>query len=169
MIGTSFAGAIRAGLLACALVAVSMPAHAQRPSANAISLARQIIDLKGSGSLLDPMVPGVIERVKYMLMQTNPMLQKALDEVALALRKQYASRTKGLLDNLAKLYASRFTEAELRQILAFYKSPAGKKVIVEEPQIFDENLRQLKDWQDKFADEILARFRAEMRKRGHDL
>ena len=27
----------------------------------------------------------------------------------------------------------------------------------------------LQDWQDKFAEEVIASFRAEMKKRGHDL
>jgi hypothetical protein len=27
----------------------------------------------------------------------------------------------------------------------------------------------LRDWQEKFAEEVIGRFRAEMKKRGHDL
>jgi hypothetical protein len=170
MIAIPSVGVFRTILLACALAVLAGPALAQKPpSASAIALAKEIVALKGSAAMLDPMVPGVIERVKFMHMQTNPMLQKPLNEVAVALRKEYAARTAELLNTLAKTYASHFTEAELKQVLAFYKTPAGKKVIAEEPRIFDDSMKQLKAWQDKFSQEVIARFRTEMRKRGHDL
>jgi hypothetical protein len=98
------------------------------------------------------------------------MLQKPLEEVSAALRKEYGKRAATeLANNLAKIYASRFTEAELKSVLAFYKSAAGKKVVDQEPRAFEEFVNYMKDWQDKFAEEILGRFRTEMKKRGHEL
>jgi hypothetical protein len=70
---------------------------------------------------------------------------------------------------MAKTYAQRFTEAELKAVLAFYKSTAGKKTIDEEPRVIEAYVAQLATWQDKFAEEILGRFRTEMKKRGHEL
>ena len=103
-------------------------------------------------------------------LQTNPTLQRPLDEVAASLRKEYAKRVATELGGtLAKLYATRFTEAELKTVLAFYKSTAGRKVIDEEPRVFEQFVQHLKDWQDKFAEEVLGRFRVEMKKRGHEL
>ena len=32
---------------------------------------------------------------------------------------------------VAKLYAARFTEQELKDLLAFYNSPVGKKIVAE--------------------------------------
>ena len=116
-----------------------------------------------------PMVPGVIERVRSMLLQTNPTLRKDLDEVAANLNKVFAPRTADVLNEIARLYASRFTEAELKEIVTFYRTPTGKKVITLEPEIFDDAMAGLKGWQEKFAEEVITRFRAEMKKRGHDL
>ena len=165
------AGAVRAMVLALALIAVTISAHAQQkqPSANAIKIAREILDLKKSADLFGPMVPGVIERVKGILAQTNPTLGKDLDAVAANLRKAYAPRTAELLNNIARLYASRFTEAELKEIVTFYRTPTGKKVIALEPEVFDDAVADLKSWQEKFSEEVFVRFRAEMKKRGHNL
>jgi hypothetical protein len=163
------ARAARAACVALALTAVSMPVSAQEPSAASLKIAREILDLKNTAMLFDPMVPGVIERVKGMLVQTNPALRKDLDDVAASLRKAFAPRSTELINNIARLYASRFTEAELKEIVTFYRSPTGKKVISLEPQIFDDAMAGLDGWQDKFSEEVIARFRAEMRKRGHDL
>jgi hypothetical protein len=169
MIVPSSLALVRTALLAGALALWSGAALAQQPSAAALAIAKEIVLLKGASSILDPLVPGVVERVKFTLMQTSPMLQKPLEEVSALLRKQYANQVEQLHDNLAKIYASRFSEAELKQVLTFYKSPLGQKVMRQEPLIFEANMAQLNGWQEKFSTEVMARFRAEMRKRGHEL
>jgi hypothetical protein len=165
------AAAVRAACLALALVAVMGSARAEQkePSANALKMAREIIDLKNATILFEPMVPGVIERVKAMLLQTSPALRKDLDDVANNLRKVFAQRTTELLTDISWVYASRFSEAELKEILTFYRTPTGKKVISQEPAVFDDAMAGLPGWQEKFGEEVIARFRAEMKKRGHDL
>jgi hypothetical protein len=173
-IAQAMAGIMRAACLAFALTAVAGSAHAEQmappePSANAMKMAREIIDLKNATILFEPMVPGVIDRVKAMLAQTNPALIKDLDDVGNNLRKVYAPRTADLLADISWVYASRFSEAELKEILTFYRTPTGKKVIAQEPQVFDDAMAGLPVWQEKFSEEVIARFRAEMKKRGHDL
>ncbi len=164
------AGAVRAALFALALIAVAMPAHAQqKPSPAAVKLAQEILDLKNAAALFKPMVPGVVERVKGMLLQTNPALRKDLDAVAANLNKVYAPRTAEMLNEFALAYASSFSEAELKELVTFYRSTTGKKSIVVEPRIFEAVISGLQKWQDKFAEEVIASFRAEMKKRGHDL
>ncbi len=169
MIMKSLCGAIRAVLLGLALIALAAPGWAQQPSPNAVTLAKEIIAAKGAAAMYDPIVPGIIDRVRLMLLQTNPMLSKDLGEVAGNLRAEYASRSAELLDEVAKLYASRFTEQELKNALAFYKSPLGKKIVAEEPKILDDSLERVRAWQDKFGIEMMAKMRAEMKKKGHDL
>ncbi len=176
-------GAARAALLAIMLIAVGGTALAQpkqppqpqliplppEPSAGAIKIAREILELKQTDAVFAPMVPGVIERVRTMLLQTSPTLRKDLDDVSTNLRKVYAQRTTDLMNDIAWLYASRFTEAELKELVTFYRTPTGKKAIELEPAVFDDAMNGLKGWQEKFAEEVIARFRAEMKKRGHDL
>jgi hypothetical protein len=176
--------AARMALIALALAVMAVPgptraepkkqAPAQEqlppePSPAAMKLAREILDLKNTTAIFEPMVPGVIERIRVMHLQTNPNLAKPLGEVALQLRKAFAARTEELLADISWLYASRFTEAELKEIAAFYRSPTGKKVIEFEPRVFDDAMAGLKVWQEKFGEEVLARFRVEMKKRGHNL
>jgi uncharacterized protein len=177
------AGAARVALLAVMLIAVGGPALAEpkqapqpqliplppEPSANALKIAREILELKQTDAVFAPMVPGVIERVRSMLLQTSPTLRKDLDDVSSNLRKVYAQRTTDLMNDIAWLYASRFTEAEMKEIVTFYRTATGKKVIELEPAVFDDAMNGLKGWQEKFAEEVIARFRVEMKKRGHDL
>ena len=66
-------------------------------SAATVALARELIVLKGSTQLWDAVVPGVIEQVKAVFLQTNPALSKELNEVAGRLRAEYAPRSSQLI------------------------------------------------------------------------
>ena len=169
MIAHALARAVGPGLLALVL-AVAFPAQAQQqPSANAIALAREIIIVKGGNSIYDPVVPQIIDRARTLFIQSNPMLSGPLNEVAAKLRAELTPRVAELLNDGAKLYASRFTEQELKDVLAFYKSPLGRKVVAQEPSILDQSAANVDDWANKLADEVIAKFRAEMRKKGHEI
>lgn len=162
---------IFAALLALTVIGAAMPVLAQTaaPSPNSILIAKQIIEIKGVKKLFEPLVRGVVEKVKNQFMQTNFMWAKDLNEVADQLTKEYEPRTSELVDESARIYASHFTEAELKQILAFYQTPVGRKVIVEEPKALDQSVANAGIFGDKLSEEIINKFRDDMRKRGHDL
>jgi uncharacterized protein len=78
-------------------------------------------------------------------------------------------RSSQLSDQVAELYARTFTEQELKDVLTFYKSPLGKKIINEEPKILDDGFQRIQQWTNKFSEEVMSRMRAEMKKKGYDL
>lgn len=160
-----------AGLAAILLLAAPVGgAQAQQdPSPARVALANEILDLKGSLALFEALVPGVIEKTRSTLIQVNPSLFKDLSDVATGLRKELAPRFDALRGEIAKVYASRFTEQELKDTLTFYKSPLGKKLLTEEPIFVENSMRAAEDWAVKLNEEVLQRFRAEMRKKGHSL
>ena len=61
--------------------------------------------VKGAAALYEPVVRGVIEQAKGVLVQSNPMLAKPLNEVAAKLNADYANRGEEILDHMARLYA----------------------------------------------------------------
>ena len=159
----------RAAVVLMSLALLTMPAQAQnKPSQAALDMAKEIVALKGAGRIFDPLIPGVIEQGKNMFLQQNPGLQKDLNEITAVLRTEYTPRQNEVLAEVAKTYASHFTEAELKDILAFFKSSAGKKVIVEEPKVFEQSMGFAQEWAIKFSEEVTNRLRAELKKRGQN-
>jgi uncharacterized protein len=161
--------ALGASMLGIALASSVNTAVAQQPSAAALATAKELITVKGATALWAPLVPGVIEQAKSVFLQTNPMLSKDLNEVAAKLRTDYAARSAEVVNDVAKLYAERFTEQELKDALAFYKSPLGKKMVTEEPAILDQSMRNAQTWANRLSEEVIGKMRAEMKKRGHDI
>jgi uncharacterized protein len=166
-----FVSPLRAAALVIAVVAFGGVAEAQQPQPTpaAIALAREILVVKGAENMWDPIIPNTIARARNMFMQSNINLAKDIAEVADQLRTEYAPRSAELSSEVARSYASRFTEAELKELLAFYKSPVGRKAILEEPQVIDASAARMLEWGAKFADEVIIKMRAEMKKRGHEL
>jgi hypothetical protein len=161
---------LRAVALALAVIVFAGPAAAQqKPTPAAVAMAKEILVLKGAATMWDPVIPNVIERARTTFLQTNVALAKELDDVANQLRAEYAPRTAELTNEIATVYATRFTEAELKELVAFYKSPVGKKVIAEEPQVIDASAARVLEWGNQFTQEVLSKMRAEMKKKGHDL
>jgi uncharacterized protein len=166
-----------AGLMAIALAGPVGRAAAQgaapnatrQPSPAAVQLAKQILEIKHADSIFAPLIRGVVIKSRDFFMQTNFMWSKDLNEVADSLIKQYSTKSDELLNDAARIYASHFSEPELKQILSFYQSPLGQKVIVEEPKAVDETMAMAGSWADKLSEEVINKMRTEMKKRGHDM
>jgi hypothetical protein len=156
------------GAMICASLG-PIAAHAQQPSAAAIALAREVIVARGAGGLTEPLVRGVIETVKNSFVPTNPNLTRELNDVATTLHKELDGKSSEVLEQMARAYATRFTEQELKDLLVFYKTPLGQKLIREEPNAIDDGLKRAQQWADTFADTVMARMRSEMQKKGHQL
>jgi hypothetical protein len=158
------------GAALLAVVAFGGPAIAQsQPSAEAVDTARQIIALKGGENIFNTLIPGVIEQSRYMFEQQNPNLGNPLRDVSAKLRNELAPRQAELNGEVAKVYASRFTEKEIKDLLAFYQTPLGRKLIAEEPKALDQSMTYAQDWARRLSDEVVAKMRAEMKKLGHDI
>ena len=145
------------------------PNSAHQPSPAALSLAKQILEIKHVEDVFKPLIRGVVLKTRDVFMQTNFMWSKDLNEIAANLEKEYSVRTKELLDRAARIYATHFSEPELKQLLSFYQSPLGQKVIDEEPKALDESMAMAGTWADDFSQDVINKMRAEMKKRGHDL
>jgi uncharacterized protein len=139
------------------------------PSASAVATARELVETKGGTAMFDPVIISVVEQTKAALLQTNPQLAKDLNDVAAQLRTEFAPKRDELMSYAAKLYADRFSEQELKDMLAFYKSPLGKKMTTVEPQVLDATFEYIQQWGGKVSEDVMNRFRAEMKKKGHNL
>jgi hypothetical protein len=144
-------------------------AQAQAPSSGAVATARELVETKGGSAMFDPVIVSMVEQTKGALLQTNPQLAKDLNDVATQLRTEFTPRKDELMNQAAKLYADRFSEQELKDMLAFYKSALGQKMIVQEPQVLDETFNYIQQWGARTSEDVMTRFRAEMKKKGHNL
>jgi len=161
--------ALRPAAVAVALVAFSAGADAQPTSVAAVQTAKEIVKVTGATALFVPLIPGVIEQAKNLFLQQNPALSKDLNEIVVQMRADLAPRFEELTSEVAKLYATHFTDAELKEVLAFYRTPVGVKLIAEQPKVGEEGLKFAQEWANQLSDQVIGKMRDELKKRGHAL
>ena len=168
-----------ARILSAAAVALGMalahaPASAQQPapkqaSPAAVAAAAEILSMKNASAMYASAVPNIVQQTKDSLLRSNLNYQKDLDEVALVVAQKMAGRTKEIGEGMAKVYATEFTEQELKDLVVFYKSPLGQKLLTAEPIAIQASMHFMNQWAQNFAEAVNGEFRAEMRKRGKDI
>jgi hypothetical protein len=150
-------------------------AHAQTPAPlkpgtpGAIAAAKEILAMKNVSAMYASAVPNIVQRTKDTLLQNNLNYQKDLNEVAVVVAQAMAGREKEIGEQMAKIYASDFSEQELKEIVAFYKTPVGQKLLSTEPKSIAASMQYMNQWAQSFAEEVNGQFRAEMRKRGKEI
>ena len=156
--------------LGAAIVCLVLTAGAQaqqRPSQTAVTLAEKVLELKNGLSAFDPAIDGVIIHHRGILLQINPNLTKDVDATVQVVRTDVAARRKELHHEIALGYASVFTEQDLKDMLAFYNTPLGRKIAENEPKAGEASTKRAQAWIEKYAEEVISKMRAEMKKRGH--
>ena len=166
--------------LAMGLALTAIPAEAQQKNApattalkpgspGAIAAAKEILAMKNAAAMYANAVPNLVEQTKNVLMQSNLNYQKDLNEVAVIVAKNLAGREKEIGDGMAQVYANEFTEQELKDLVTFYKSTLGQKLLASEPRAIQFSMSYMNQWAQQFAETINGQFRAEMKKRGKDI
>jgi uncharacterized protein len=89
--------------------------------------------------------------------------------VAMIVAKNLAGREKEIGDGMAKIYANEFSEQELKDLVTFYKSPLGQKLLSTEPRAIQFSMAYMNQWAQLFSEVVNGEFRAEMRKRGKEI
>jgi hypothetical protein len=162
------------------LLAVGMPASAQQKQAApapalkqcspaAKDAASEILKFKGASSLYANVIPNVVLQTKESLLSSNLNLQKDLNEVATIIAQNNAGKEKEIGDGMAQVYCNEFSEQELKDLVTFYKSPLGQKLLLSEPRAIQFSMAYLNGWAQNFAETVNGQFRAEMRKRGKQI
>ncbi|WBL81622.1 DUF2059 domain-containing protein [Bradyrhizobium xenonodulans] len=149
--------------------AAAQQAAAPKASAAAIASAKEILTLKNATAMYAKAVPGMVEKVKGTLIGQNLNYQKELNELAPVVAQQLAGREKEIGDGMAQAYAAQFTEQELKDLVTFYKSPLGQKLIAAEPRAIEQSMAVMNSWAQSFSETVASVFRTEMRKRGKEI
>jgi uncharacterized protein len=163
--------------VALGLALTAAPAGAQQPSAPppaalkpaspaAIAAARELLTLKSVSNIYAGAVPNIVQRTKDTILQNNLNYQKDLNEVAAIIAQTLAGREKEIGEQMAKIYASDFTEQELKDLVTFYKTPLGQKLLAQEPKTVQASMAFMNQWAQSFNETVANEFRSEMKKRG---
>lgn len=100
----------------------------------------------------------------------NPEAAKAamatLNREILAFTKEVVEKSGGPVDRVVEAYSERFSDEEIKQLLAFYDSPLGKRYLAETVKILTETGNFYDAWAKIYGDELKQRLEAAAKKEG---
>ena len=177
---TRFVPRIAAAALAVALLGGTAGAQQPQPGAPApqpgapaaspshLAAAREVAILSGMTRSFDTITPQFYDQIKQNLV-TRPELSKDLEVVLEALKPEMELQKQQMIATAARIFASRMSEAELKDVVAFFKSPSGTKYVQAQPLVLDDLVVEMERWTQGVADYLIVRVRTEMGKRGHQM
>src|SRR5690349_20712003 len=173
-----FSGILSAVGLAAILALSGAPAMAQQappapaakqpakpPSPAALAAAREFLMMKNVGAMFAKAVPSVVDQTKNALIQQNLNYQKDLGEVAVVVAKNMAGKENEIGESMAQIYANEFSEQELKDLVTFYKTPLGQKLLTREPHAIQMSMGWMNQWGQEFGVKVNDEFKNEMKKR----
>jgi len=161
---------------------VPLPMPAPAPQMQEVQIAtshaeaaRELLQVTGAVQPFQQLLPNVMRQVAVGITQSNLTIQSdaprraAFEASVRAVEEALRAEQDQLLAGMALLYAARFTEPELRQLVTFFRSPVGQKYVTTTPMIAQESMRSAEAWAQRTFQAAFTQIREEMRRRGHPL
>jgi uncharacterized protein len=91
---------------------------------------------------------------------------KVMEREISSILSEHVSTPGGLLDQVIFVYDKYYTDQEIRELLTFYSSPIGKKVVSTMPTVLNESIMAGQRWEESIAPEIKTRLIDSLRREG---
>ncbi|MBW2282737.1 MAG: DUF2059 domain-containing protein [Deltaproteobacteria bacterium] len=127
------------------------------------AVATELMELTGAAELSEQIGAAVTAQFSMALRQTypdiSPRAYEIVEETVREMLRQGMATE--LADEAVNVYARYFTEQDLRELLEFYRSPVGRKVIENMPAVMAESMQVGQRW----AERISPKLQEELQKR----
>jgi uncharacterized protein len=159
---------IVAGVLTAALL-FSAPARAQSVSPDAMAAAKELVEAAKTTEQFKTLLPLILQQLKPAIVQNRPAVERDYDQ-AMPLIVESANQQLGkLAEAIAIIYANNFTADELRQVTAFFNTPAGAKFREKTGVIAQQSMAMGQKFGEQLMQDVQTRMKDELRKRGHKI
>lgn len=145
-------------LLLLLILALSTPALAAEVSPEKTKQIEHLMELTGARNLGLEFGKIMTQQIYQVLKSAKPQTpERAFLIIEEETNGMMAQESPGLLASLVPIYDRHFTEAELKQMVAFYQTDLGKKTIAVMPMVMKESLAAGQVWGQKMAPKLMAR------------
>ncbi|HEY8577571.1 MAG TPA: DUF2059 domain-containing protein [Devosia sp.] len=163
------AKALLAMVLGAVMLTSAVAAVAQEVPPEQMALARKYVDLTDSAGVYEIALVEIGMGTLSELTTQNPELAEEVDLAIGKVLETYQGRKGELLDQFARIYATRFTLEELQQIVAFYETPTGQKLAAANTEVNSDLQAVLQVFTNNTRSEFFAKVRAELRAQGFEV
>lgn len=152
------------------LVCTQAPANAQEKIDEAtLAAAVELVDASGMSKMMETMLPLISGQIVDLMTKVKPELKGKYDAfIHEFLRTAMGEGRDEVLQEIALLYARKFSVDEINDVVAFYKSPTGLRMLELLPEIQADATKIGQQWGAKVAQRTLERLRDKLKEDGHE-
>lgn len=153
------------------LMMIAAPAMAEQQAADEerLALGKEVLEVSGAAASFEKVLDAMGGQIFRMLVAQKPDKADKIREFFVPMMKEMAARKEELIEKASRIYAEEFTAAELRELVAFYKTPVGRKLAKRLPAIMRKMNAAGGAWGRQVAQDIIRKAKEEAKKRGIDL
>lgn len=161
-------------LLAMAALLLSLAAGAQAQDMDAAKRAdiEKLMQLTGAANLGLQMGEAAANQTLNSIRQAKPDVSPRVLEVVrgevIGLMRERMQGPDGLMGRIIPVYGKYFSHQEIKELIAFYSTPTGAKIITAMPPLMNEAMQLGQQWGMALGPELQARIKAALEKEGLD-
>ncbi|MBD8892820.1 DUF2059 domain-containing protein [Roseibium litorale] len=160
-----FSASAAFGAVMFALAAAPVYAQDGEFTESHLAAAKEVVTATKALSSFDDILPLLAEQTRTLFVQSDPARTQEIVDVTSEVALKLAAKRAELNKTIYEIWARRFTEDELKQLVEFYNSPLGSKLTDNGPTITALAIGAARQWQDQISSELVAMVREELDKR----
>lgn len=164
-------GLVRSLICVVALV-LALPGRApaqQAATPGSLALAKELIIETKIAEHIKLIVPAFLQQMKPQIAKGNPLIERDIDALMPFLTSALSDHLDTFLNSAAQIYAKEFSADELKEVLAFYRTPTGRRLVEKLPGVMMKIQAASEQFGQSVAGEAVGRLKEELRKRGHNI
>ncbi len=128
---------------------------------------RTLLKVVGASQTCEQMGSLTVQTLRRSLRSCSNCTQQTFDIIereTLSLFRAHTNDVDGPMDRMIAVYHQHFSQAEIQQLIAFYETPLGKRMLAEAPLISKEVLAINQRWAESLGPELDSRLKAALSK-----
>jgi hypothetical protein len=148
---------------AAALLAAASSASEKESEAKHLARARHLMEISGSTEMGLQMADLLSAQLFAAMQQSDPTVPEAVHGVISRVASDLVKERSGaLFAEIAPIYVKHFSLAEIDEMIRFYESPAGQKVVRVMPSLMQESFLISQSWAIGLQPELMSRLEQEL-------
>lgn len=151
--------------------AAAAPAEpaAPEPAPTHLAASMEFLATSKATKGFEEMIPQFLDQIRQRFVTQRPEIAQIINDSSFSLIPEFVKRRDDLNVSLGKLYTTKFSEDELKQLTEFYKSPIGQKLAQEQVKVLAESVPVVQKWSRSLSEDMVKRVKEEVAKKGQKL
>jgi uncharacterized protein len=134
--------------------------------ANIEALLKDTGMLANMSRLIDLLTPQIMGSLKK---ENRKIPDAAWDEFTGICAEEMKRSLPELEEPVIAIYDENFSADEIKQLVAFYQSPVGRRIVIQLPQLMQQSVSMGQSWGQQAGARAVERIRAAAKQKGYDL